>query len=58
MFDFDTLCPHCEKKFKVDLIGLEAKEFLLCPHCRRITKLDPADPERKALRIAPNSLRD
>jgi DNA-directed RNA polymerase subunit RPC12/RpoP len=52
MFDFDALCPHCEEKFKLSLIGLEAKEFIQCPHCRRIIKLDPADPEKKAIRVA------
>jgi len=54
MFNFDVLCPHCEKKFKLSLIGLEAKEFIQCPHCRRIIKLDPADPEKKAIRIGPD----
>jgi hypothetical protein len=24
MFDFDALCPHCEKKFKLSMVGLEA----------------------------------
>jgi hypothetical protein len=28
MFDFDALCPHCEKKIKLRMIGLEAKEFI------------------------------
>ena len=51
MFDFDALCPLCEKIFKTSVIGLEAKEFLLCPHCRGVIKLDPADPGRKAIRI-------
>ena len=54
MFDFDALCPHCEKKFKLSMIGLEAKEFIQCPHCRRIIKLDPTDPEKKAIRINPD----
>jgi hypothetical protein len=54
MFDFDALCPHCEKKFKLNRIGLEAKEFIQCPHCRRIIKLDLADPEKKAIRIRPD----
>jgi len=27
MFEFDALCPHCEKKFKLSMVGLEAKEF-------------------------------
>jgi uncharacterized Zn-finger protein len=53
MFDFDALCPHCEKKFKLSMIGLEAKEFIQCPHCRKIIKLDLADPEKKAIRIVP-----
>jgi uncharacterized Zn-finger protein len=54
MFDFDALCPHCEEKFKLSMIGLEAKEFIQCPHCRRIIKLDLADPEKKAIRIVPD----
>jgi len=54
MFDFDALCPHCEKKFKLNRIGLDAKEFIQCPHCRRIIKLDLADPEKKAIRIRPD----
>lgn len=54
MFDFDTLCPHCERKFKLSRIGLELKEFIQCPHCRRIIKLDLADPEKKAIRIVPD----
>ena len=54
MLDFDALCPHCEKKFKLSMIGLEAKEFIQCPHCRRIIKLDLADPEKKAIRIGPD----
>jgi DNA-directed RNA polymerase subunit RPC12/RpoP len=54
MLDFDALCPHCEKKFKLSRIGLEAKEFIQCPHCRRIIKLDPADPGKKAIRIGPD----
>ena len=40
MFDFDASCPDCEKKFKLNRIGLEAKEFIQCPHCRRIIILD------------------
>jgi hypothetical protein len=32
MFDFDVSCPHCEKKFKLNRIGLEAKEFIQSPH--------------------------
>ena len=54
MFDFDALCPHCERKFKLNMIGLETKEFIQCPHCRRIIKLDLADPEKKAIRIGPD----
>ncbi len=51
MFDFDVLCPHCERKFKLSRIGLETKEFIQCPHCRRVIKLDLADPEKKAIRV-------
>jgi len=51
MFDFDALCPHCEKKFKLSTIGLETKEFIQCPHCRKIIKLNLADPGKKAIRI-------
>jgi hypothetical protein len=54
MFDFPALCPHCEKKFKLSMVGLEVKEFIRCPHCRRIIKLDLADPEKKSIRIAPD----
>ncbi len=54
MPDFDALCPHCEKKFKQSMIGLEAKEFIQCPHCRRIIKLDLADPGKKAIRTGPD----
>jgi uncharacterized Zn-finger protein len=54
MFDFIASCPHCEEKFKLNMIGLEAKEFIQCPHCRKIIKLDSNDPERKALRIGPD----
>jgi hypothetical protein len=54
MFDFDASCPHCEKKFKPNRIGLEAKEFIQCPHCRRIIKLDLADSGKKALRTGPD----
>ena len=57
MFDFDALCPHCEKKFKLSLIGLEVKEFIQCPHCRRIIKLDPADVEKKAIWTTPDSVK-
>jgi hypothetical protein len=51
MFDFDVSCPHCEKEFKLNRIGLETKEFIQCPHCRRVIKLDLADPEKKAIRV-------
>ncbi len=51
MLDFDALCPHCEKQFKLDMNGLKTKEFIQCPHCRRIIKLDLTDPEKKAIRI-------
>jgi len=54
MLDFDALCPHCEKKFKLSMIGLETREFIQCPHCRRVIKLDLADPEKKAIRIDPD----
>jgi uncharacterized Zn-finger protein len=50
MFDFVASCPYCEEKFKLSMIGLQAKEFIQCPHCRRLIKLDANDPERKALR--------
>jgi Zn-finger nucleic acid-binding protein len=53
MFDFEALCPHCEKKFKLARIGLEAREFIQCPHCRGITKLDLAALEKKAIRMGP-----
>ncbi len=43
MLDFDVLCPHCEKQFKLNRFGLGAKEFILFPHCRRIIKISPAD---------------
>ena len=43
MFDFDATCPHCEKQFKLNRVGLEAKEFIQCPHCRRIIKIDFAN---------------
>ncbi len=52
MFDLDALCPHCEKKFKLNRI--EAKEFIQCPHCRRIIKLDLVDLEKKAIRMGPD----
>ena len=51
MFDFDASCPHCEKEFKLNRIGLDAKEFIQCPHCRKIIKLDLADPEKRAIRV-------
>ena len=51
MFEFEALCPHCEKKFKLNKISLEAKEFIQCPHCRRVIKLDLDDPEKKAIRV-------
>ena len=51
MFDFDASCPHCEKKFKLNRIGLEAKEFIQYPHCRRMIKKDLAVLEKKAIRI-------
>jgi len=51
MFDFDVSCPHCEKEFKLNRIGLDAKEFIQCPHCRKIIKLDLADPEKRAIRV-------
>jgi len=54
MFDVDALCPYCEKKFKLSMIGLEAKEFILCPHCRRIIKIDLADPGKKSIQIGPD----
>ena len=54
MLDFPALCPHCEKQFKLSLVGLETKEFIQCPHCRRIIKLDLADPEKKAIRGVPD----
>ncbi len=56
MFDFDALCPHCEKQFKLNRSGLEAKEFIQCPHCRRIIKIDLADLEKKAIRMGPDSV--
>jgi uncharacterized Zn-finger protein len=51
MFAFDALCPHCDEKFKLSMIGLETKEFIQCPHCRRVIKLDLDDPEKKAIRV-------
>ena len=54
MLDFDASCPHCDKKFGVDRIGMEAKEFIQCPHCRRVIKIDHADYEKKAIRMSPD----
>jgi uncharacterized Zn-finger protein len=51
MFDFDALCPHCDEKFKLSMIGLDTKEFIQCPLCRRLIKLDLTDPEKKAIRV-------
>ena len=44
MSDFGASYPHCEKKFKHNRIGIEAKEFIQWPHCQRVTKIDLADP--------------
>ena len=38
-------------KFKLNRIGLEAKEFIQCPHCRRIIKIDLADLKKNAIRM-------
>ena len=54
MFDFDASCPNCEKKFKLNRISLEAKEFIQRPHCRRMIKIDLADLKKKAIRIGPD----
>ena len=54
MFDFDASCPHCEKKFKLKRIGLEAKEFIQCPHCRSIIKVDLADLGKRAIGMGPD----
>jgi Zn-finger nucleic acid-binding protein len=54
MFDFGALCPHCDEKFELSMIGLGAKEFIQCPHCRKIFKLDLADTEKGAIRIVPD----
>ena len=51
MLDFEALCPYCENKFKLNMNGLQTKEFIQCPHCRRIIKLDLDDPEKRAIRI-------
>ena len=53
MLDFDALCPYCEKKFKLNRVGLEAKEFIQCNNCRRNNKLGLDDPEKKEIRIGP-----
>jgi Zn-finger nucleic acid-binding protein len=55
MFDLEALCPHCEEKFRLSRIGLEAKEFIQCPLCRGLIKLDLADPEKKAICIGHGS---
>jgi uncharacterized Zn-finger protein len=47
MFDCDALGPYCEKKFKLNMIGLEAKEFISCPHCQRITRIAFFSPDRR-----------
>ncbi len=59
MFDLDVSCPHCEEKFKLNLIGLEGKEFIQCPHCRRVikTKTELAGLERVAI-WAGNDIKD
>ncbi len=54
MFDFEVSCPHCEKPFKLNRIGVEAKEFILCPHCRGIIKVDSADLKKKAVVMGPD----
>ena len=51
MLDCDALCPHCDEKFKLSMIGLGTTEFIQCPHCRRVIKLDLADPGKKAIRV-------
>jgi len=40
MLDSDALCPHCKRKFRLSMIGLEAKEFIRCPHCREMYSLN------------------
>lgn len=45
---------YCEKKFKLNMNGLETKEFIQSPHCRRIIKIDLDDPEKRAIRIGPD----
>ena len=51
MFDYDASCPDCEKKFKLNRIGLEAKEFIQCPYCRKVIKVDLTDLEKKAIQL-------
>ena len=51
MFDYDASCPDCEKKFKLNRIGLEAREFIQCPYCRKVIKLDLAGLEKRAIRL-------
>ena len=54
MLDLDAVGLYGEKQFKLNMVGLEAKEFKQCPHCRRIIKLDLADPGKKAIRTGPD----
>jgi hypothetical protein len=49
MFDYDTSCPDCEKKFKLNRISPEAKEFIQCPYCRKVIKLDLTGLEKRAI---------
>ena len=51
MLDSYALCPHCEEKFKLNVIGLETKEFIQCPRCRSIIKLENVDSGNKKIRI-------
>ena len=51
MFDYDASCPGCEKKFKLNRIGLEAKEFIQCPYCRKVIKVDLIGLEKKAIQL-------
>jgi Zn ribbon nucleic-acid-binding protein len=51
MLDVGAFCPHCEEKFKMNWIGLEAKELIQSPHCRRMIKRELADSGKKAIRI-------
>ncbi len=53
MLDFDLSCPHCEKQFKLNRFGLEAKEFVQCPNCRRIIKIVLADLKEKTVIMGP-----